>query len=109
VKFLVDNQLPEALARFLTSQGVECRHVLELNLAAASDAEIWTYASEHDSVVISKDVDFLYFASASPGSARFVWVRLGNCRTKALLSAIEQLWPKVEAALAAGDRIVEIR
>ena len=40
MKFLVDNQLPAALARFLTSRGVECRHVLDAGLADASDAEI---------------------------------------------------------------------
>ena len=40
---------------------------------------------------------------------RFVWVRFGNCRTKTLLAAVENLWPKIEAGLKAGDRIIELR
>jgi predicted nuclease of predicted toxin-antitoxin system len=59
VKFLVDNQLPAALARFLASHGTECQHVLDIGLAGDSDAEIWEYASQNDYVVISKDADFL--------------------------------------------------
>ena len=55
---LVDNQLPAALARFLASRGVDCQHVLDIDLADATDAEIWDYASKND-VVISKDEDFL--------------------------------------------------
>jgi predicted nuclease of predicted toxin-antitoxin system len=34
---LVDNQLPAALARFLASRGVECQHVLDLDLAESTD------------------------------------------------------------------------
>ena len=40
MKFLVDNQLPATLARFLTSRGVDCQHVLDIGLAQATDAEI---------------------------------------------------------------------
>jgi predicted nuclease of predicted toxin-antitoxin system len=109
VKFLVDNQLPAALARFLASRGAECRHVLDVGLAGATDAEIWEYASHNDCVVISKDEDFLYLANRPRTQARFVWIRFGNCRTKTLLAAIESLWPKVEAGLKAGDRVIELR
>jgi predicted nuclease of predicted toxin-antitoxin system len=60
VKFLVDNQLPTALARFLASRGVDCQHILDIDLGSATDAAIWDYASRNDCVVISKDEDFLY-------------------------------------------------
>ena len=109
MKFLVDNQLPAALARFLTSRGVDCQHVLDIELGNGTDAEIWKHASQHDCVVISKDEDFLYFANRPSAKGRFIWIRLGNCRTKALLAAIENLWPRIEAALKAGDRIIEVR
>jgi predicted nuclease of predicted toxin-antitoxin system len=45
VKFLVDNQLPAALAHHLTSRGADCQHVLDAGLAEATDAEIWDYAA----------------------------------------------------------------
>ncbi|HCC59083.1 MAG TPA: hypothetical protein DEQ47_17840 [Solibacterales bacterium] len=109
MKFLVDNQLPAALARFLTSRGVDCQHVLDLNLGDASDAEIWAHACQNDCIVISKDEDFLYLANARPAKGRLVWIRFGNCRTKVLLAAVERLWPRIEAGLNAGDRVIELR
>jgi len=48
VKFLVDNQLPAALARFLTSRGADCQHVLDVGLADATDSEIWEHAMRND-------------------------------------------------------------
>jgi predicted nuclease of predicted toxin-antitoxin system len=109
VKLLVDNQLPSALAQYLTSLGHDCEHVEAVHLDAASDAEIWQYASQRGSVVVSKDEDFLYFASRPESTARFLWVRLGNCRTSALIEAFERLWPRIEQALVRGERVVEIR
>ncbi len=75
------------------------------DLGDASDAEIWEHASKNDCVVISKDEDFLYMADTPSAKARLIWIRLGNCRTKALLAAGESLWPKIEAGLKFGDRI----
>jgi predicted nuclease of predicted toxin-antitoxin system len=109
VKLLVDNQLPVALARYLTSLGHDCEHVAAVHLDAASDGEIWQYASERGSVVVSKDEDFLYLAIRAEGAARFVWVRLGNCRTSALIEAFDQWWPRIEQTLVGGERVVEIR
>ena len=109
MKFLVDNQLPAALARFLRSRGVDCLHVIDIELGGATDAGIWNYASQNDCVVISKDEDFLYMANIPSAKARFIWIRIGNCRTKALLVAVERLWPKIEAGLKAGDRVIEVR
>ncbi|MEP7352289.1 MAG: DUF5615 family PIN-like protein [Acidobacteriota bacterium] len=109
LKFLVDNQLPATLSCFLATRGVDCQHVLDLDMGDASDSEIWEYASKSGRVVISKDEDFLYFANAREPKARLIWVRLGNCRTKVLLAAVERTWPRIEAALNAGDRIIELR
>jgi len=41
VNFLVDNQLPEALCRFLDAHGLQSGHVLDLHMDEASDLEIW--------------------------------------------------------------------
>ena len=108
MKFLIDNQLPVALSRFLMSLGGDCVHVIEAGLTEASDAEIWRYALENERIVISKDEDFLYLASKEGAGAGFVWVRLGNCRTAALLAEFERLWPRIQASLGAGERIIEL-
>lgn len=109
MKFLVDQQLPSALAKYLQNRGFECQHVLDVALAECLDSEICRYAEAHDQIIISKDDDFFYIASQSRASIRLTWVRLGNCRTTPLLAAFERLWPSIEASLKSGDRIVEVR
>ena len=109
MKFLVDNQLPASLARYLRNHGHDCQHVLDIGLANASDIEICKYADKEDRVIISKDEDFLYLANRPETKTRILWIRLGNCRTAALLEAFERFWPLIESSLNAGDRIIELR
>jgi predicted nuclease of predicted toxin-antitoxin system len=109
VKFLVDNQLPTALAQYLRKRGFDCVHVLEAGLGDALDSEICKYAELQERIIISKDEDFFYFAKLLDAKIRVIWVRLGNCRTPALLAAFERSWSNIESCLKSGDRIIEIR
>ena len=109
MKFLVDNQLPKALAEHLCRHGHDCRHVLDLGLSDAIDAVICRYAEAQERILITKDEDFLYLSSQPKSKIRLVWVRLGNCRTSTLLAAFDRFWPTIESCFAAGDKVVEIR
>ncbi len=109
MKFLVDNQLPSALAKLLVSRGHEARHVLDVGLDAAADTEIWKYAAANSLVLITKDEDFSRRATQPGASVPVVWVRLGNCRKAALLSTFDSMISQVQAVLEAGNRVVEIR
>jgi predicted nuclease of predicted toxin-antitoxin system len=109
VRFLIDNQLPVALVRFLEAQGAECRHVLEEGLGQSPDSEIWQYAADWGAALVSKDEDFFHLAGRHGAPVPLVWIRLGNCRTQALLGAIRKAWPRILACLEAGDRVVEVR
>ncbi len=109
MKFLVDNQLPSALAKMLVSRGHEARHVLDVGLDAATDTEIWKYAAANSLVLITKDEDFSQRASQPSASVQVVWVRLGNCRKTALLSAFDSVLSQMQTALEAGNHVVEIR
>jgi predicted nuclease of predicted toxin-antitoxin system len=109
VKFLVDNQLPAALAKLLVSRGQEAIHVLEVGLDAAKDEEVWNHAVKNLMVLITKDEDFSRRAPQPDVSVQVVWVRLGNCRKAALFSAFDSVLPQLLAALEAGNKLVEIR
>ncbi|MGV9819973.1 DUF5615 family PIN-like protein [Nocardia xishanensis] len=41
MKFLVDAQLPPALARAMASEGHDAVHVCDLDMTSASDPEVW--------------------------------------------------------------------
>lgn len=59
MKFLIDNQLPKALAEHLSRRGHDCQHVLDVGLANASDIAIGRYAEAQERILITKDEDFL--------------------------------------------------
>ena len=59
MNFLVDAQLPPALARWLTAQGHQATHVFDLGLHTADDPVIWERARGELAVIISKDEDFV--------------------------------------------------
>ncbi len=109
MKFVVDNQLPSVLAQYLRKRGFDCQHVLEAGLGDALDSDICRYAEQEGRIIISKDEDFFYLAKQREAKIKVIWVRLGNCRTSALLAAFDQSWPRIESCLRAGDRIIEIR
>lgn len=109
MKFLVDNQLPSALAKFLVSHGHQATHVLDVGLDGATDTDIWKFADANSFVLITKDEDFFQRASRPDAAVQVVWVRLGNCRTTALLSTFDSLLSQIQTALQDGNRVVEIR
>ncbi len=109
MKFLVDQQLPPALAKFLAGAGQEAQHVREIGLQEADDGAIWEYTIAHDIVMVSKDEDF-YFLALAPGSTgRLIWVKIGNCRKPSLIEKFRSQLGAIVAALESGSRIVEIR
>jgi predicted nuclease of predicted toxin-antitoxin system len=108
MRFLVDAQLPQALARWIAANGHEAQHVSDLGLAGASDPLIWNTAASMDAAIVTKDEDFVQLANAKPGPA-VVWVTSGNTRRRELLSSFDKIFPQIVEALAAGERVVEVR
>ena len=109
MKFLVDNQLPGLLAQHIRLLGHDCQHVLEAGLAEAPDSAIRDYAISNNYILISKDEDFVFFAARPDSALKLVWVRIGNCRTPALLACFDRFWPDIEVWCTSGDRILELR
>ncbi|MBS3966483.1 MAG: DUF5615 family PIN-like protein [Truepera sp.] len=106
--FLIDAQLPPALARWLMEQGCQAEHVLDLGFAGADDRMIWDYAVLHGLVIVTKDEDFaLRRALAATGPA-IVWIRVGNTRKDALLRWFAPLLVDILAALKRGEPLLEI-
>jgi predicted nuclease of predicted toxin-antitoxin system len=109
VKFLVDNQLPGTLCKFLQEQGHDAVHVLDVQMDEKADVEIWDLARTEGRIVISKDEDFVHLANRPNDVGRLLWVRIGNCRKGFLLGRFQQSMADIEAAFQTGQQIVEIR
>ncbi len=109
MRFLIDHQLPPALAEFFRRYGHTANHVRELRLKSEMDIAIWEYALKNDLIVVSKDRDFFDFACRPGDEGKLVWVRLGNCRTAPLLTTFEKFLPQIVNSFADGNRIIELR
>lgn len=108
-RFVVDNQLPAALARWCEAKGCDAEHVLLLQMAQAPDDWIWQHAARTGAAIITKDEDFAQMTVLRPEPVAVVWLRLGNCRTPDLLRKMEAAWPEIIRQLDAGMRLVEVQ
>ena len=108
LRFVVDAQLPAALADRLSALGYFAEHVDSIGLEGAADADIWTYVVASHALLMTKDGDFVQLARRDPAGAQVVWIRLGNTRNRALWIKLKQALPEIVRALEAGDRIVEV-
>jgi predicted nuclease of predicted toxin-antitoxin system len=108
VRFLVDAQLPPDLAGFLTSCGYEARHVSEIGLLSAGDAQIWKHAQSGGFVIVTKDADFAVMSALRGAPPQIVWLRFGNTRKTELRERLAALLPRIVAAFHAGERLVEV-
>jgi predicted nuclease of predicted toxin-antitoxin system len=89
VNFLVDAQLPPALARWIEHQGHQAIHVVDIGLAEASDAVLWEHARTSSAVIISKDEDFVDHWLLSSAPVPLVWIRKGNCSNHLLITWLD--------------------
>lgn len=109
MNFIVDSQLPPALANWISSRGHSATHVITLGLEAADDSEIWAHARKEQAAIISKDEDFVDRWLSDDSGVTLVWIRKGNCSNRALADWLELLWPEVIKRLEHGERLVELR
>jgi len=107
-RFLIDNQLPQALVPWLESKGSFAQHVLSRKLAQSPDEVIWLTAARERAIIISKDEDFARFTLVRTEPVPVLWLRIGNCRSTALLATMGRAWPAINEQLDAGARLIEI-
>ena len=109
MKFLVDANLPPALAQWLISEGHEAQHVSELGMASMPDREIWTRARDLGASILTKDEDFVLLQALDRVGPAIVWIRIGNAVRRVLLRRLPLLWPAVMAAIERGEKVIEVR
>jgi predicted nuclease of predicted toxin-antitoxin system len=108
MRFIVDAQLPPALARWLAAQGYEAEHVADCDLQAESDATIWDFALAASAVIITKDEDFAQRKVLADTGPAVIWIRLPNTRRRALLAWFETVLPQILSALERGETLIEV-
>lgn len=108
MRFLVDAQLPVALARWLVSKGHPSEHVADCGLLAADDSRIWKFAAESSLTIVTKDEDFVLKHDLATGGPPVVWIRKGNVRNAELLVWFNDALPVLVDALQRGETLIEL-
>jgi predicted nuclease of predicted toxin-antitoxin system len=108
VKLLFDQNLSPRLVIQLADVFPDSQHVFQLGLDRASDDDIWTYAHDHEFIIVTKDADFSELSALRGFPPKILWLCLGNCTTaeiEALLrrhqTTIQQLFNDPEAGTLA--------
>ncbi len=79
MKFLIDAQLPRRLATWLSAQGHDALHTLDMPSAnRTQDAEIIAFAMQDDRIVVTKDDDFVQSFWVHDQPKRLLLISTGN-------------------------------
>lgn len=109
MNFLVDAQLPPALAGWLADQGHSAQHVNDIDLADAEDSVIWNHALGVNAIIVTKDEDFAERTARTAVGPVIVWLRIGNATNRALLEWLEPRWSYIVQLLIDDNRLIEVR
>lgn len=100
MKFLVDAQLPERLARQLAAAGHDAVHTSALpNGNRSTDAQVAALADAEDRVIVSKDRDFRDSHLLQRTPRRLLIVATGNIANDDLMALFDRHLDVVVAAL----------
>jgi predicted nuclease of predicted toxin-antitoxin system len=108
VKFLVDAQLPPALAAWFRNIGCDAVDVEDAGLRDADDEAISAYAAAKGYVLVTKDRDFVS-AVHTTTEPRILWIRTGNVANRILYQRLDAGWLRILAHLESGVRLAELR
>jgi predicted nuclease of predicted toxin-antitoxin system len=109
MRFLVDAQLPPALANWIANKGHSASAVRDQGLRNSDDGSITNFAEKNDWIVVTKDEDIVERTLGRKEGTRVVWLRIGNSTNRVLFAWLEPLWPEVIRQLQEGQHIIEVR
>jgi predicted nuclease of predicted toxin-antitoxin system len=90
MKLLFDQNLSPSLVKRLADLFPGSSHTEFVGLAANDDRLIWQYCLREGFVVVSKDNDFGALANEKGAPPKAIWIRLGNCTTDEVESALRR-------------------
>jgi predicted nuclease of predicted toxin-antitoxin system len=108
MKFLIDNQLPQALCGLLRARGHEAAHLFDLGMSRASDLEVCQFAARDGCTIVTKDEDFSILAAIGKCTVPVIWVRFGNCRIPSLLDFFTRSFDAIEERLRSGEGVIQL-
>ncbi len=108
MRYLIDAMLPARLVGKLADAGYEARHVYSVLAPDASDLAVAEEANLSESILLSKDEDFLDLSMRGILRVPFVWLRVGNMTADRVWLTLEPRLPIIKQAIEQGELVIEI-
>ena len=96
MKLLFDQNLSPRLIKKLANYFPESKHVQDVGLDKASDAEIWRFARENNFCIVSKDNDFSDHTEVFGFPPKVIWIHKENCSTAMIESILSHNAPAIK-------------
>lgn len=107
MKIWLDEMLPRRLCGSIEEwTGIEAYHV---GSAYREDLEIFQAARAADAIVLTKDSDFVVLVNRLGAPPRVIWLRYGNCSSRALETMLKDSIGEAIELVNRGEPVVEIR
>ncbi len=88
MKLLFDQNISFRVLRLLPDGFSDCCHVQSVGLDNSKDVEIWRYAKQNDSVIVTFDADFFDISVLKGFPPKIIWIRTGNLTTSEIAELI---------------------
>ncbi len=85
MKLLLDENLSDRIVAQITDLFPDSTHVKLNALTHSDDTEVWNFAKENGYTIVSKDADFHQRSLVHGYPPKFVFLRIGNCSTSAVV------------------------
>jgi predicted nuclease of predicted toxin-antitoxin system len=106
MRFLVDAQLPRRFCGWLVEAGHEARHTLDLARGnRTSDQEILAVAEQDQSIVVTKDDDFVQAFLIQGQPKKLLLISTGNISNNALETLVRKHIQEIVVALESASFI----
>jgi len=107
MRFLLDMNLPPAVAEWLQSKGHDAVHIREIGLGRLPDREVFARAAEEGRIVVTFDLDFGEIAGlAGATGATVLLLRLRLAHQDYLRQRLQAAIVEAAEALEAGATVV---
>jgi len=105
----IDAQLPPNLANWISNNfEVKAVSLKEISLRDAKDIEIFEAARFANTVIITKDSDFIDLVCRLGSPPQILWITCGNVTNRNLRQLLTATLPEALIQIRQGEAIVEI-
>ena len=90
MKLLLDENISDRIVPAISDLFPDSTHVKTTGLMRADDGVIADWAMQGRFTIVSKDTDFYQRAVALGSPPKFIWLRVGNCPTAAIIDLLRK-------------------